>query len=353
MNAARVVTVSMVPRTLTAKRWLACVLGGTALLLLVLTLSLMVGSTGDFGLPAGPLGREILQTRLDKIILAMLVGAALAGAGCAYQAVLRNDLADPYLLGISSGAALASYLWRLPAVANYLAASVPILAAMSQQGFAFVGAIAASLVVLFIAGARGRFEPSTLILTGVIVSTVCAAVMMLIFTMVKSLPGSGYFQSVLIGELQTSLTTQQVVLAAVLIVGGLIVIGLRLPILNLVSLSADEARALGVNISRERAVTLIAASLVTAAAVSVSGPIGFVGLIAPHVARRIVGVDLRLAMPIASIGGAILLVAADAILRYLAGVHAVNTIIPIGVATALLGGPFFLVLLFQKRKGDA
>ena len=89
------------------------------------------------------------------------------------------------------------------------------------------------------------------------------------------------------------------------------------------------------------------------AAVSVSGPIGFVGLIAPHVARRIVGVDQRIAMPIACVAGAVLLVASDAILRYLAGVRIVNTIIPIGVATALLGGPFFLVLLFHKRKGTA
>lgn len=340
------------PRTLTASRWLACVAIGAALLIVLMTLALMVGSTGDFGFPRGPLAQEILRARWDKVALAALVGAGLAGAGCAFQAVLRNELADPYLLGISSGAALATYLWRLPAVAGVLA-GVPVIAALSQQSFAFAGAIAAALVVLSVAGARGKFEPSTLVLTGVIVSTVCAAVMMLIFTLVKSMPGSGYFQSVLVGELQTSLTRWQVVCAAVLALGGLLVIGLRLPVLNLVSLSADEARSLGVNVTRERAVMLIAASLVTAAAVSVSGPIGFVGLIAPHVARRIVGADWRVAMPIACVGGAILLVAADAILRYLAGVRAVNTIIPIGVATALLGGPFFLVLLFQKRKGDA
>jgi iron complex transport system permease protein len=207
--------------------------------------------------------------------------------------------------------------------------------------------------VLAIAGARGRFEPATLVLTGVIVSTLCAAIMMLIFTLVKSLPGSGYFQSVLIGELQTSLRPSQVGSAAALVFGGLNVIGLRLPILNVVSLSSDEARSMGVNVPRERVVTLIAASLVTAAAVSVSGPIGFVGLIAPHVARRIAGVDLRLMMPVACIGGAMLLVVADAILRYLAGVRFVNTLIPISVATALIGGPFFLVLLFQKRKVPA
>jgi iron complex transport system permease protein len=341
------------PRTLTSTRWLACVALALLVLVAVMTASLLVGSTGKFGLPQGPLADEILRTRWDKVLLATLVGAALAGAGCAYQAVLRNDLADPYLLGIASGAALASYLWRLPIVAGYLATSIPFVAAISQQGFAFAGAIAASFVVLAIAGARGRFEPTTLILTGVIVSTVCAALMMLIFTLVKSLPGSGYYQSVLIGELQTSLTASQVITSAVLVTAGLIVIGLRLPILNLVALSSDEARSLGVNVSRERAITLIAASLVTAAAVSVSGPIGFVGLIAPHVARRVVGVDLRVMMPISCVGGAVLLVVADAILRYLAGVHAVNTIIPISVATALLGGPFFLVLLFQKRKGDA
>lgn len=344
---------AIAPRTLTASRWLLCVLIATMLLVLVMLLSLMVGSTGEFGLPRGALAGDILRTRWDKVILAVLVGAGLAGAGCAYQAVLRNDLADPYLLGIASGAALTSYLWRLPVIAAYLATDIPFLAAMSQQGFAFAGAMGAALVVLLVAGARGRFEPTTLILTGVIVSTVCAALMMLVFTLVKSLPGSGYYQSVLIGELQTSLTTAQVMIAAVIVAGGLIVIGLRLPILNLITLSRDEARSLGVNVSRERAITLIAASLVTAAAVSVSGPIGFVGLIAPHVARRVVGVDLRLMMPIACVGGALLLVLADAVLRYLAGVRAVNTIIPIGVATALLGGPFFLLLLFQKRKVDA
>lgn len=341
------------PRTLTSKRWILCVSIALLVLLALMAGALMVGSTGRVGFPSGPHAGSILLSRWNTVILATIVGAALAGAGCAFQAVLRNDLADPYLLGIASGAALASYLWRLPIVAAYLASSVPVLAAMSHQAFSFTGAVAAALVVLTIAGARGRFEPATLVLTGVIVSTVCAAIMMLIFTLVKSLPGSGYFQSVLIGELQTSLTASQVIVAAILIFAGLLVIGLRLPILNLVALSTDEARSLGVNVSRERALTLIAASLVTAAAVSVSGPIGFVGLIAPHVARRVVGVDLRLMMPVACIGGAALLVLADAVLRYLAGVRAVNTLIPISVATALLGGPFFLVLLFQKRKVQA
>lgn len=341
---------AMVPRTLTASRWIVCVTIAIVLLSAAMTISLMVGSTGEFGFPRGESGSSILRIRFDKAILATVVGAALAGAGCAFQAVLRNDLADPYLLGISSGAALASYLWRLPIVAGYLA-TIPFLNVASQQAFAFGGAIVASAAVLVIAGTRGRFEPSALVLTGVIVSTMCAALMMLIYSLVSSLPGAGSIQSVLIGDLQTSLTAPQLLTAGSLVVCGLLVIGLRLPILNIVALTSDEARSLGVNVSRERAITLVAASLVTAAAVSVSGPIGFVGLIAPHVARRVVGVDLRLAMPIASVAGAVLLVVADAVLRYLAGVHAVNTIIPIGVATALLGGPFFLVLLFQKRKG--
>lgn len=336
--------------TLSRSRWMFVVTVALTILALFSLTALCVGSTGDIGWPAHAV---TLGLRWEKVILAAIVGAALAGAGCAFQAVLRNELADPYLLGIASGAALTSYLWKLPLVANVLATNLPLINSLSQQGFAFIGAMSAALIVLFVAGARGRFDPSTLILTGVIVSTVCGALLMLIFTMVKSLPGSGSFQSVLIGDLQTSLESSQLWTAGSIVALGLIAIGLRLPMLNLVALSEDEARSLGVRIRFERAVTLLLASLVTAAAVSVSGPIGFVGLIAPHVARRIVGVDLRVAMPIACVGGAVLLISADAILRYLAGVRIVNTIIPIGVATALLGGPFFLVLLFQKRKGVA
>lgn len=305
---------------------------------------MMVSSTG-FGWP----GENILPIRREVVLLSSLIGAALAAAGTAYQAVLRNPLADPYLLGVSSGAALFAYAWRLPVVASAMLAIGLSGQAATQQVFAFAGAILSVFWVLALSGRRGGLEPVTLLLVGVIINALNGSVFLLLYYLFGTLPSSGGALEMIVGGIQTGLTRQQVIVAAIIIGAGWIVLLAISGQLNAASVSDPEAAALGVRIQRLRWVALITASLVTASAVAISGPIGFIGLICPHLARLMVGTDQRRMLPIATALGAGLLAAADAASRSLAG--ALPTLLPVGVLTSLLGGPFFLLLLLQNRRG--
>ena len=328
------------------KRWSVGQLTGVILLSLLLwgvlaALCLCVGSTG-FHWPGG----YERAFRLRLVGLASLIGAALAGAGVVYQAILRNPLADPYLLGVSSGASLFSYLWHLTWTGALFASAA---GALGQQGFAFVGALLAVGIVFFLANRRGRLDPITILLVGVIVNAVNGSVFLLINAIHKEIsPGSGGAFAFLVGGIQTNLTTQQMTLAAVSIAIGWIILLYVSGELNVAGLSEGEAQALGVRIHRLRWVGLIVASLVTAAAVAISGPIGFVGLVCPHLARLLVGNDQRRLLPVATALGAGLLVLADASSRAL--IQNAETWLPVGVLTGLLGGPFFLLLLWQNRR---
>lgn len=302
-------------------------------------LCLTVGSTGDVGWP----GVGVLGFRSERVLLASLVGAALAGGGVAYQAVLRNPLADPYLLGASSGATLASFIWTLPTGMSMLAL------VMGQQGFAFAGALAAVAVVLMLAGGTGRLEPTRAILVGVIVSAVCGSVLMLLINLFTTPVGTGGALTLLFGAIKSSLTWQEQALAALLALAATAGLALIAGRLNIVALGEDEAEAMGVHANRLRWLALVLASLLVASAVAVGGPIGFIGLIAPHVGRLIVGPDNRRLLPIALALGAILLAAADAAARWLSQPANLGTVLPVGVLTGLLGGPFFLVLLWSRR----
>jgi iron complex transport system permease protein len=298
---------------------------------------LMVGSGTQGIWPRDP---DIRWGRLEIVLLASLVGAALASSGVVYQAILQNPLADPYLLGISTGASLAAYLWRFAGVSG----------GWSQQAFAFAGAIAAVCVVFSLAGARGRLEPLTLLLVGVIVNAVNASIFLLLNAINRGLPGSGAEFAFLVGGLQTSLASGQMLAAAVCVGIGWIILLSMSGKLNVAVLSEGEAMSLGVRIHRLRWVALIVASLVTASAVAISGPIGFVGLVCPHLARLFVGHDQRRLLPISTALGAGLLALADATSRKLASDPHVQTLLPVGVLTGLLGGPFFLLLLWQSRR---
>lgn len=316
---------------------------GLSLLLWVIpaVFCLMIGSTGFHW----PTGFEWLF-RLRLVLMASLIGAALAAAGVAYQAILRNPLADPYLLGVSSGASLLAYIWHF-AWGGALMAAVSL--ALGQQGFAFAGALLAVVVVFVLATRRGRLEPITLLLVGVIVNAVNASIFLLLNAINKEMsPGTGGAFAFLVGGIQTNLTSQQQWSAAVIVaIGWIILLGLSGQ-LNVAGLSEAEAQSLGVRIHRLRWITLIVASLVTAAAVSVSGPIGFVGLVCPHLGRLIVGNDQRRLLPLSTALGAALLAIADAASRGL--IQDAQTWLPVGVLTALLGGPFFLLLLYQSRR---
>ena len=299
---------------------------------------LTVGSTGEIGWPS----REVLRIRREYVLLASLIGAALASAGAAYQAILRNPLADPYLLGASTGATLAAYLWQFPAVTLALA--------VGEQAFAFAGALAAVGVVFAIASRGGRIEPITLLLVGVIVNAVNGSIFLLINAIIKDPATPGGPLAFLVGGLQTSLQIWQIALATTVIALGWVALLYVAGQLNVVALGEAEAAALGVRVHRLRWGGLIVASLVTAAAVAISGPIGFIGLVCPHVAGLIVGNDHRKLLPLATALGAILLCVADAASRWLARQGAAGTAMPVGVLTGLLGGPFFLLLLLRGAK---
>jgi iron complex transport system permease protein len=327
---------------------IATIAMSVALWAVVAAACLMVGSTGI----NWPTGLEMILRR-EPVLVASLVGAALGAAGCAYQAVLRNPLADPYLLGASSGAALAAYVWRLPMLAGLLTAPGTwglIFAEAGQEAFAFAGALAAVAIVLAVAATRlrGRLEPVTLLLVGVIVNAVNGSIYLLLNAIHKDNPGGGGETSLLVGGIRL-VTHLQLSVAASLAAIGVAILFFLSGKLSVAVLGDDEIESLGVGVHRLRWAALSGASLATAAAVAISGPIAFVGLICPHIARRLVGSDQRRLLPAATAAGAILLALADAISRLLASQNLLGTELQVGILTGLLGGPFFLVLLKDRK----
>jgi iron complex transport system permease protein len=304
---------------------------------------LLVGTT-MIGIPA----TDQLLRRVNVVLLASLVGAALSSSGVVYQAVLRNPLADPYLLGVASGASLGALLWRFP-----VWLTIPWLAALGQQAAALIGALVAVTVVLLCSARRGRLEPVTLLLTGVVVSAICSSIQLLLVRLrpelTQGLGGGGGDAAVVVGAIQTNLTDlQQYVAAGTLLLGFLLMMFLS-PALSVGMLSDAEAEALGVRIHRLRWASLVTASIVVSAAVAVSGPIAFIGLVCPHIARRLVGPDPRRLLPVATALGAALLSLADALCRLLSLPELLSNLLPVGVITSMLGGPFFLILLLRHQ----
>lgn len=300
---------------------------------------LYVGSTG-LGLPDDPSLREsFLALRRESTLVASLIGASLALAGVTYQAVLRNPLAEPYLLGVSSGASLAVFAWSTMNFATLHLANV------SQQAAAFTGGIATLAIVFLLAQRRGRLEPLTLLLVGVIVNAINGALFLLFFFLARSTDLQKAFRF-LAGGLQPDLLPSQIRTVAILFAASLVILLVISGQLNISMLSEAEAQSLGVRIHRLRWAAMIVASLATASAMAISGPIGFVGLVCPHVGRLLVGNDQRKLIPVATALGAVLLAMADASSRMMGQ-------LPVGVLTGFLGGPFFLFLLWQNRRNGA
>lgn len=328
-----------------ARRTLALLVVVILLALMVLLVSLWIGSSG-FSWPSDP---EILKARGQRVSLAFLVGAALGCAGTIFQAVLRNPLADPYLLGISSGASLGVFCWKVPAISGAILTTAPWLSS-GPYYFAIAGAWLTTALVLTIVSIRRRTDPSTIVLVGVMVSTIVGAILLLMYQFVRSLPGSGYFQSLFVGELQSNVALNEIATQAFVLTGFIVLAMYWRRPLDLLMLSDDEARSLGVKVGWYRIALLILASLITAQAVALSGPIGFVGLIAPHAGRLLVGSTHARLIWVATLLGAILLTSADALTRGLAHFDTVNTVLPIGVVTSLIGGPLFIALLLRDVK---
>ena len=266
------------------------------------------------------------------LLLAALVGASLAVAGVLFQALLRNPLADPYVLGVSGGAALGGIAaLTLGASLGLPGAAVPLAA--------FAGAVLATLLLYAIASVRGFVSSTHLLLTGVVFNAFASAGIVFLASLAGFSEGNRIFLW-LIGSLSAARVDLAVWVAAFLGV-ALAVAWPAARALNLLALGEEAAQQLGVDVARQQRMLLFANSLLVGAAVSVAGLIGFVGLIVPHLLRLIVGPDHRLLVPAAALAGAAFLVICDTAARSLLGARE----LPVGAITALLGGPLFLLLL--------
>jgi len=285
----------------------------------------------------------VMDLRLPRVLGAMVVGAGLASAGTVFQAVLRNPMADPYIIGTAAGASLGATLAiALPLVAPALAigAASSWLGIGFVQLFAFVGGLGTVLLVIGVARQGGRLPSVTLLLTGYAVSSLLAAgVSLLMFASGRALAA---IFSWLMGSLAGVSWTDLAIAAPVVAVAFMLLFA-RWRSLNLLLLGDGPAAHLGLDVGRAKLRLTLLATLATSAAVAISGTIGFVGLVVPHVLRIAVGPDHRLLRPAGAVLGAALLVLADLGARLAGG-------IPVGVVTALVGAPFFLWLLRRSRR---
>ena len=283
----------------------------------------------------------VWQFRLPRVLLAAIVGAALSVAGTVLQAMVRNPLADPYILGISGGASIA-------------AVAVITLGSMSLGGVsvsiaAFLGSLGAMVLVYLLSQQRGRVTPTRLILAGVAVSYILQAFTSFLVLRAAQ-PGGGAVASVLYWLAGSLGGAKWQYLGTPALVLGITSVWLlaRARPLNALLAGDESAIGLGINLERFRQELFVATSLLVGVAVAISGAIGFVGLMIPHIVRFLVGSDHRRVLPTAALLGAVYLVLADLLSRVIIA----PSELPVGIVTAALGGPFFLWLLRRRRGGS-
>ncbi len=280
----------------------------------------------------------VADVRLPRILSAVLVGGVLAVCGTVFQAILLNPLADPYTLGISSGAAFGA---SLVIVLQVFGLALP--SALSVPLFAFAGSVATLFAVLALAAGDRRLSSTSLILSGVIVAAILSAAIGFLKFLADEQVGIIIFW--LMGSL-SGVSWQDIFMLTPAALAGLAVCLLFGRELNIMATGERAAATLGVNTVKLRWILLITCSLMTALCVSVSGIIGFVGLIVPHLLRHLIGPDNRWLIGLSFLGGGLLLLFADTLTRAV-----LPSEVPIGVLTALIGGPFFCVI-FKKRQQD-
>jgi iron complex transport system permease protein len=295
------------------------------------------GTARALGLEDGtPTAGEIVfgRVRLPRVAAGMLVGAALAGAGAAYQTLFRNPLVSPDILGVASGAGLGAVVGIL--------LSLPVA---GIQGLAFVGGLSTvALVYLIAAALRGHDRTLVLVLGGVVVGALAGACISLVKILADpydQLPAITFW---LLGSL-AGVKLSDLAVAAPLVLVGLVPLVLWRWRIGVLSLGDDEARALGVDVAKLRAAVIAAATLMTASVVAISGVIGWIGLMIPHIARMLVGPNFARLLPAAMLLGAAFMLVVDTTARSLARIET-----PLGILTAVLGAPFFLWLLARGRK---
>jgi iron complex transport system permease protein len=279
----------------------------------------------------------VMDIRLPRVIMAGLVGAALATAGATYQGLFRNPLADPYLIGVAQGASLGAIVGFLLPVSWNLAGLglVPLLA--------FVGALLATATVYLLARVGKTLPVTTLILAGVALGALLGSIVSyLIISSGEAMHGIIFW---IMGSFSMS-KWSEVSIALPYVAAGTAVIIIFARLLNVMQLDEEQAQQLGVNVERLKIILLAAATLITAASVAFVGTIGFVGIIIPHTVRLIWGADHRSLLPLSVLTGAFFMILADLVARTVLA----PTEIPIGVITAICGAPFFLYLLRRRKK---
>lgn len=283
----------------------------------------------------------VLQLRLPRVILAVFIGAALAVAGAVLQGLLRNPLAEPYTLGVSSGAAVGAAL-----VFVILRGEGTVFGAASLPFSAFIGALLTVMIVYKLALMNGYLAVETLILAGVVMNSFMSAVLSYLLTMA----GENLHQVVywLMGSLALRSSEYFIYTLPFLAVGILLVCFFGRD-LNILTFGDETAGQLGISVERTKRFLLTMATLLTGIAVSLGGTIGFVGLIVPHLVRLVVGPDHRILLPFAALGGALFLIWADTAARTIVA----PVELPVGVVTAFLGAPFFAYLLRSRKSGGS
>jgi len=279
----------------------------------------------------------VWKIRMPRILLAVIIGMALAGSGVVFQAVFQNPMADPYVLGISSGAAFGA----ASVIVTGFVVSLPFFSTVTLG--AFIGAMTTSLVVWQISKVGGKTQVMTLLLSGIALNFLLSSAISMLMVFNRDQVERIVFWTM--GSVATA-SWSKVGLMFFPVLMGLIVFMIFARDLNIMLMGEDVAESLGVNVEKLRVILLLVASAVTASAVSMSGVIGFVGLIVPHAVRLFVGPDHRKLIPLSVLTGGIFLLIADTIARTMFAPSEV----PIGVMTALIGAPYFIFLL-QKGKG--
>ena len=279
----------------------------------------------------------VMNVRLPRIILSGLVGCGLAVVGAAFQGLFRNPLADPHILGVSSGAAIGATFAMLSGITIRI----------GSLGFvgicAFVGAILTVLVVYTLSQIGGRNNMTSMILTGTAISTMLSAVISLLMTLHRDEIEKVYLWT--LGSF-SSATWGKVKYLFIFIIIGVIVLLVYSNDLNVMLTGEDSAQSLGINIIRVKRIIIIMASVLVGACVSVSGIIGFVGLLIPHCTRLLAGPDHRRLMPLCCFNGAIFLILCDTIARTVSQ----PSELPVGVITAIIGAPYFIFLLYYNQR---
>lgn len=295
-------------------------------------------TTGEFDTATQDSSALIMvHIRLPRVLAGFLVGAGLAAIGVALQALLRNALADPYVLGVSSGAALGVSLAMLFGVGTTLI----LLPALPL--FGFLGGFLSLMVIYRLAQSQERLPVQSLLLAGVILNAILTAVIMFVTSIMEPARSAG-LMAWLMGSLTIPGYPMLIVFALYMATGVMLLMSMG-QTLNVLTLGEESARALGIETERVKKRLFLLTALLTGAVVSVSGMIGFVGMVVPHAVRLVIGSDHRLLLPASALVGGMFLVLSDTIARALLA----PTEIPVGIVTAIAGGPFFLYLLLGRK----